>query len=256
LLCGQAPQTSDNSACRVYYAIEPLDQSVLKLLVSPAIPPGQAVFMSAGLRQLRDWDFPPKVTPWRERPSPEEVAKQRDEVSKAKSSGLTAASQGSPEAHELQPWSAKDWDDLEKWFGKEAPKRIPGLCVDPHKAGYVLAIGVIAEGSSGSSLTRASAHNEYNRSATSHQADASVGPNAATSSTLPHENNPTEFSGMNTAGDPSGSYTCTYLYRTTGAGQSPARRDTPDFYYCRSGGSMPRSVVTTLLKYLAKTDSP
>jgi hypothetical protein len=60
---------------------------------------------------------------------------------------------------------------------------------------------------------------------------------------------------MGTSSDSSvpGVHTCTFLYRKP-AGQS--RRQTPDYYYCRSHSIMPHSAITTMLKYFANLKRP
>jgi hypothetical protein len=259
----QAPAQarSAESGCRSYYTIEPLDQSVLRLLGAPAPPPQQELFVNLAYQQLRRWDFPDKVTPWSERPSPEELARRRDELRQPagskqgddKSKKSTTSGPAGVRPYELQPLPSKDWKDLEKWFAKEAPKRLPGTCVDHDKASYVLAIGIIS-GNDDRFLDNSSARNEYKQSTTVRQQDSAIGPNAATFSPGVREPNTQELSGMGSS--EAAANTCAYVYRTNGRplGQGGMRLDAPDYYYCKSGGIVPRSAVTTMLKYLGKTD--
>lgn len=234
--------------CKTHLALEPLDQSVLRLLGSGVAPANQSGFANASFRQLREWDFPSRVTPWSERPSAEELARRREELTNQPTSkaGKASLPPGISRPYDLQPLPPRDWDDLEKWFAKEAPKRVSGACVDHEKASYILAIGIISAGDSAGSMMTASRRNDYGQTLSARQQDASVGPNAGTPqgpAADSHELNSMGGEGSSRAG----SFTCTYVYRTSGV----TRRETPEYYYCRSGGTMPRSAVTAMLKYLA-----
>jgi hypothetical protein len=261
-----AQAAAGEGGCRSYYTIEPLDQSVLRLLGTPPGRPSQIVFASAAYQQLREWNFPGKVTRWSERPSPDELARRRDELGQPSSSARqgddqsrkspTPAPAGFSKPYELQPFSPKDWKDLEKWFVKEAPKKLPGVCVDRDQASYVLAIGIISDGNADRSLENSSTRNEYGQSTTVRQQDSGIGPNGPTFSPQLREPNPQELSGLGLSD--AAANTCAYVYRTNGKplGQGGLRQDAPDYYYCKSGGIVPRSAVTTMLKYLAQTDHP
>ena len=226
---------------------------------TPWVPANPALAADDRFRQLRDWDLPSKVTPWSERPSAADIARRRDEL--ARTSGRNnAASQAVSRAYELAPFARRDWQDLEKWFGKEGPKKLPGLCVDQERAGYVLALGLISDGSAGASLSGVADRTLYDQSVV--DKDSSIGPNAGTA-TLGGSNRPAqELSGMSNSARP-GVYTCAYLYRvnsdrvtgdrvTGDRVTGGARQATPDYYYCHAGDDMPKSAVTTMLKYLAK----
>ena len=249
-LMAQAP-AAKQSGCEMFYALQPIDASVLKLLGTPAVPSNPNLLTSPEYIQQRDWDFPSKVTPWSERPKPEEIARRREE--------LTGTSAGSESAksktnalpawtlwtYGLEPYAARDWNDLQKWFAKEAPKKIAGLCVDSQKADRILVVGVILLGYSGT-LDSTSARIQYGQ--TVPQPDANVGM-TATSPAVGAHRAPQELSGGSDSSRP-GTHTCVYLFRTRGAGG--ARMETPDDYYCHSSDDAPRAAVTAMLKHIAK----
>jgi hypothetical protein len=253
-----AQASAKQSGCELYYSLQPFDPSVLQLLGSPVAPSGRTLFTNPSYVQLRNWDFPSKVTPWPERPSPEEIEKRRQELiaassaaagSKGKSKNASAPEEFAWIAapYSLEPFSPKDWSELEKWFAKEGPKKIAGLCVNREQAGYVLAVGLVLDGSGDKSLESTSARIQYDQSTRS--ADTSVGPNSGTV-TVGGTNRPAqELSGMGNSSRP-GTHTCVYLFRTKEPGG--ARRETPDYYYCQSSDEVPRATITAMLKYLAK----
>jgi len=251
-----AQASTKQSGCEMFYALQPIDANVLKLLGAPAVPSNPNLLTSPEYIRQRDWDFPSKVTAWTERPKPEEIARQRDALvagsnpsaSKDKSKNApTAASGWALRTYGLEPFSSHDWNDLQKWFAKEAPKKIPGLCVDPANAAYVVVLGVIVLGTGDASLDSASARIQYDQS--TRQAESSVGPNSATA-TLGGSNRPAqELTGMSTSSRP-GTRTCVYLFRT--GGENSARMDAPDYYYCRSSDDAPRAALTAMLKHIAK----
>ncbi|MBZ5570939.1 MAG: hypothetical protein LAO09_03555 [Acidobacteriia bacterium] len=265
-VCGVAPaqqppppaQTTQDG-CKSYYTLELLDQSVLQLLGTPLAPSNQALFPSPSWQQLQEWDFPSKVTAWSERPGPEEVAKRRRELVAASTAGRgdksknTSAPPRVSRPYELLPFLEKDYRDLEKWLTKEGPKKLPGMCVDQGKAGYILAVGVIADRNGATSPDNAIAQSQYDQSLT-HQSDRSVGPNAATVSPSGGDRPADALSRLDAGSSRPGVYTCTYWYRTNGPGG--AHREAPDYYYCHSGDNIPKSVVTAMLKYLAKNHLP
>jgi len=241
----QTPVTPvGGNGCKAYYAVVPLDQNTLKILATPVLPPNATAFADSNVRQLRDWDLPPKVTAWRERPSPDELARRWNELNKTSKVG------GIPRPYGLQLMAAEDWKDLDKWFAKEAPKKLPGLCLGSERANYVLAVGIVSLGTADRSLASINARNEYQQTAVARQQDAAVGPNAATYSPGVREINGQELSGMS-GGDSSrpGAYTCAFWFRKS---QNGVRNETPDYYYCKADSVMPRSAATTMLKYLAK----
>ena len=241
----QAPAGHDG--CSAYFTIAPLDQNVMKLLGTPIVPANEGLAASSGFRQLRAWDFPSKVTPWSARPSRDELSRRWIELSQAARSVLIS------NPYDLQTSPPRDWNDFEKWFRKEAPRKLPGACVDSNKAMYVVVVGVILDGSANRSLGNSSARNEYKQSAMARQQDSSVGANAAT--VPPVVQNNQELSGMGSASDSSipGAHTCAFLYHKP-AGES--RLQTPDYYYCRSDSVMPRSAITSMLKYFANSKLP
>ncbi|MGA8150394.1 MAG: hypothetical protein WB952_05550 [Terriglobales bacterium] len=241
--------------CSARYALRPLDEDVLQLLGTPVMPSGQNPFTDTSFQQLREWDFPSKVTAWHDRPSPPEIARRRDQLlgrsssdSPQNSKHSAPAAPGQIGSYNLQPFSPKDWKDLEKWFAKDGPKKLPGMCVDQERASYVLAVGIILDGSVGTSLTSASNRIQYNAEVI-RQPDSSIGPNAATLTPGGTERPAGELSGISGSSG-TGLHTCAYLFDKIA--QSATQPEPPKYYYCRSGGDMPRATVTTMLKYLAK----
>ena len=253
--CGaQTPSTP--SGCKAYLKIAPLDEAAVKLLATPQLPPNPNAFAHPSFHQLIEWDLPSKVTPWRERPSADELARQWSEFDKKWTpAAKTPAPQDHSRPYGWRPLSPEQSKDLEKWFVKEAPKKLPGVCVDAAQANYILAVGIVSGGSPGSARLGASNPHEYEQISAVRRQDAPVGPNAGTYSPTAHESRPDELNGMGASGDPS-AHTCAFLYRTNGAATGGTRQPTPDYYYCHAAGELPRSAVTTMLKYLAKTGLP
>jgi hypothetical protein len=238
--------------CNAYIVVEPLPVDVVKLLSSPVVVPSPQGFADASARQLQEWDLPSKVTAWRERPSPDELAR-RWEESGRKSSGTTkGANQAlTHRPYVAQPLSPEQWKDVEKWFPNEGPKKLPGLCVDAGKATYRLEIGVISGGAFAPTRGSSNPH-EYEQMSQVRAQDNAVGPNAGTFNPTAHESRYDELNGLGGSGDPS-AHTCVYFYRRVGGSAPP---QPPDYYYCHSGSDMPKSVLTTMLKYLAKAGLP
>jgi hypothetical protein len=234
------------NGCKSYLALRPLPRGVLDLLGT--VPSSQSPFVSPALRQLRDWNFPGKVTPWHGRPDAQQIQKARQDAMKEVSRGgpVPAA-----KPYQLQPAAAGDWSALEKWFAKDGPKKLPGMCVDQEKPGYVLAVGVISQPVGDTALANAAAREQYNQSVIPQ--DSSIGQNAATV-TPGGENRPADQLAGLSGSDSSGGYTCAYLYRSAAPGGAP--QPTPELYYCHSGSGMPKSVITTVLKYVAKQGLP
>jgi hypothetical protein len=243
--------------CEVYFALQPIDRAALKKLATPIVPVNRTVFTDADIRQLQDWDLPSKVTAWRDRPSPEDLARQWDELNKKWSAGAQKkdksnndVSGGHAAPYDARSLPAKEWQDLEKWFGKNAPKKVSGLCVDPVKASYVLAVGIISGGASvlPNDPNRVGQYADY----ASKPLPESLGPNAAKVS--PYKTPHDEFTGSGMSDSLAGN-TCVYLYRTNGKSlaEGGIRQEAPDYYYCHAGGGISQSTVTTMLKYLAKS---
>jgi hypothetical protein len=257
---GQAPPSQAAAAqegCEFYFALQPIEPAAVKLLATPLAPANRTLFTDNSIRQLQDWDLPPKVTAWHDRPSPAELARQWEELNKQWSAGSqskdkskSTAPQGHPAPYRGGPLPAKDWQDLEKWVAKNGPKKLSGLCVDPAKATYVLAVGIIT-GGAGSGATDYNRVGEYTDYASKPQAD-SLGPNAGT--VAPFKTPQDEFTGTELSSG-KGGHTCVYLYRTNGKaiGAGGTRQEAPEYYYCHAGGGISQSTVTTMLKYLSKT---
>ena len=249
----QTALAQDN--CKARFAIQPLDPVVLRLLGSAVVPVNPNLSSSKAFVELRNWDFPSKVASWSARPSAEELARRKEElINPAGAAGKekkAATPLGVSVPYELLPMPPREWNDLEKWFAKEAPKKISGACVDRDKANYVIAIGVISDGGADSALMNSSRRNEYGQSASAQQQDAAVGPNAGTSAV--RAANSQEMNGMGDSnGSRPGTYTCSYFYRAPGE----IRQQIPYYYYCVSGEGVPRSAVGAMLKYVAGTSLP
>jgi hypothetical protein len=246
------------SGCELYYTLQPFDWGVLQLLGTPVAPSSRTLFTNPGYIQLRNWDFPSKVTPWPDRPSPQEIEKRKQELIAA--SSAAAGNKGKPKnasateewiaaPYTFEPFSAKDWSELEKWFAKEGPKKISGLCVNREQSGYVLAVGLILEGAAGGSSDSASARIQYDQS--TRAADTAVGPNSGTVTVGGSSRPAQELSGMGGNSSRPGTHTCVYLFRTKEPGG--ARSETPEDYYCQSSDEVPRATITAMLKYLARS---
>jgi hypothetical protein len=240
--------------CEFYVALQPLEPAAVKLLATPLAPVNRTLFVDNSIRQLQDWDLPSKVTAWRDRPGAEELARQWDELNKQWSAGSgnkdkskSSVPQGRPAPYRAGPLPEKDWQDLEKWLGKNGPKKLPGLCIDSAKATYMLVVGIIT-GGAGSTAADYNRVGEYTDYASKPQAD-SLGPNAG--AVAPFKTPQDEFTGAGISGVKGGN-TCVYLYRTNGKAIG-AREVAPEYYYCHAGGGISQSTVTTMLKYLSKT---
>jgi hypothetical protein len=258
----QSPSAASagQAGCEVYFTVQPIDLATLKLLSTPIAPVNRTVFADTAIRQLQAWDLPSKVTAWRERPSPQELARQWDELDNKYSSGShtkdkskDSVPRGHAAPYGAAPLPAREWQDFEKWFAKNAPKKLSGACVDSVKATYVVALGMVWGGAAvtTSDPNQSSAYNNY---ATKPQADA-LGPGAPKLSTYQTPSNELEVAGMTNGG--SGS-TCVYFYRTDGKGigEGGIRQATPEYYYCHEGSGISQSTVSTLLKFLAKSGLP
>jgi hypothetical protein len=240
----------NGGGCEIYYQLQPVDPTLLKLLGTPAVPTNSSLLSSPEYIQQRDWDFPSKVTPWSQRPKPEEIAQRREQL--AGTSAADAANQKSNAIpnwalwnYGLEPFTQHDWSDLQKWFAKELPKKVPGACVDPQKADHVLVVGVIVLGAGGP-VDSSGARIQYGQ--TVGQTETTVGPNSGISPAVGTHRASQE---LGTSGDSprKGAHACAYLFRATAAGA--ARIETPEDYYCRSSGEEPRAAISAILKYIA-----
>src|ERR1700685_4604655 len=96
-----AQASGKQSGCEIFYALQPVDANVLKLLGTPAVPSNPNLLTSPEYMQQRDWDFPSKVTPWSERPKPEEIARRREELA-----GTSAGSESAkPKNAAIPAWT-------------------------------------------------------------------------------------------------------------------------------------------------------
>jgi hypothetical protein len=247
---------SAQDGCKARFAIQPFDIDVLRVLGPAAAPMNPNLLSSKAFVELRNWNFPSKVTSWTARPSAEELTRRREELTNPATDAGNQTKKASMALavsvpYKLQSVPPRDWNNLEKWFAKEVPKKITGACVDRDKATYVIAIGVISDGTTDSSLMNSSRRNEYGQSASAQQQDAAVGPNAGMAQV--RAANSQEMNGMGgNGGARSGTYTCSYFYRAQGG----IREQTPAYYYCMSGEGVPRSAVSAMLKYIAGTNLP
>jgi hypothetical protein len=243
--------------CEAYFALQAIEPAAVKMLATPILPANRTVFTDASIKQLQDWDLPSKVTAWRDRPSAEELARQWDELNKKWSAGTqnkdkskSGATEGHAAPYSARALPAKEWQDLEKWFGKTAPKKVSGVCVDGGKATYVMAIGIVAGGAD-ASPSAANRVGDYTDYASKPRPD-SLGPNAGTVAS--HQTPNDEFTGSGTSNGAAGN-TCVYLYRTNdkALGAGGTRHAVPEYYYCHAGGGISQSTVSAMLKYLSKT---
>ena len=243
--------------CDVYFTLQPIDRTALKHLATPIIPANRTVFTAADIRQLQDWDLPSKVTAWSDRPSAEDLVRRWDELNKKWSAGAKKkdnskdnGSEGHAAPYDVHPLPTKDWQDLEKWFGKNAAKRLTGACVDSAKATYVLAVGIVSGGAnaSPSGYNRVGEYADY----ASKPQQEGHGPNSAT--VAPYKAPHDEFTGSGISNG-LGANTCVYLYRMNGTaiGAGGGRQEVPEYYYCHEGSGISQSTITTMLKYLSKT---
>jgi len=223
---------------------------VPKLLGTPTVPTDSNLFSSPEYIQQRDWDFPSKVTPWSQRPKPEEIARRREELA-----GTTAAEAAKSKGttipkwvlwnYGMEPFSQHDWKELQKWFAKELPKKVPGACADAQKSDRLLVIGTIVLGA-GVPVDPTAARVQYGQTVA--QMDTTVGPNSGISPAVGAHRASQE---LGTSGDSSRSdvHTCVYLFRTNSPGVTRAQM--PDEYYCRSSADEPRATISAMLKYIA-----
>jgi hypothetical protein len=246
--------------CKAYYTLAPLDQSVLALLGNPVVPLSQSAAANQTLREFRNWDFPAKVTAWQERPSAEELARRQKQLLETSTqnrgqSGAATLTVSTP--YYIRPMSSDTWRELEKWFAKNGPKKFPGMCVDRERAAYVLSVGVISDGSiAGNRQGSATNRLFYERSGMAREENSSLGRNAETipGSPAPRAD---EFSGLGESSSQQlvGAYTCAYVYRVDLVqGKKGTRRTVPEYYYCKADSVMPKTALTTMLKFLAKAN--
>lgn len=242
--------------CEIYFALQPIEPAALKLLATPLAPPNRTVFTDNSIRPLQEWDLPSKVIAWHDRPSQQDLARQWDELNKQWGTGAqnkdkskASVPQEHPAPYRASSLPGKDWQELEKWLGKNGPKKLSGLCIDSARATYVLAVGIISGGAI-SAPAESNRVGDYADYASKPRAD-SLGPNAGT--VAPYKTPQDEFTGAGISGGAGGN-TCVYLYRTNGKaiGAGGTRQETPDYYYCHAGSGISQSSVTTMLKYLSK----
>ena len=175
-----------------------------------------------------------------QRPKPEEIARRREELA-----GVQPRRRNARQARRIptwtlwnygiEPFTEHDWNDLQKWFAKEVPKKIPALCVDPQKADHALAVGVIVLGSGGP-VDSTGARIQYGQ--TVRPLDTTVGPNSGISPAVGTHRASQELSADSNSSR-TGAHTCVYLFRQVGR----SRLETPDDYYCRSSDDEPRAAL-------------
>jgi hypothetical protein len=252
------PANAQSPGCEFPIALQPLDPAVVNLLATPIAPANRTPFTDSSIRELQKWDLPSSVTAWKDRPSAQELARQWEELDKKWSAGKDKSKKDAPQSHPApyvaRPLSAREWQDLEKWFAKNAPKKLSGACVDSAKATYVFAAGIISGGvtvSSSGDPNRIQDYTGYSGKAQS----SDLGPGAGKK--LPSGAPSDEFSSAGIGDDPSAS-TCVYFFRTNGKplGDGGKRLETPDFFYCHQGSGIAQSTAGTMLKSLSKTGLP
>ncbi|MBZ5528089.1 MAG: hypothetical protein LAN71_09340 [Acidobacteriia bacterium] len=247
--------------CEFHLALQPLDPAVVNLLATPIAPANRNPFADSSIKELQNWDLPSSVTAWKDRPSAQELARQWEELDKKWSAGAQGkdkskkdAPQSHPAPYAAHALPARQWQDLEKWFAKNAPKRLSGVCVDSAKATYVFAVGIISGGVAISSSGDPNRIQDYAGHSGKPQS-SDLGPGAGRK--LPSGAPSDEFSSAG-LGDDDAASTCVYLFRTNGKplGEGGKRLETPDYFYCHQGSGIAQSTVGTMLKSLGKTGLP
>ena len=252
LLCVPAAGGQEAAGgCKAFVALAPLDAGVMKLLSTPAVPPPTMVFAAQETKKISQWDLPPKVAAWEERPAAAELARQWEELNRSWHGAKPGdASKSVPPAvyrpYELLSVSPRDWQELQKWMAKETAKQAPGACYDEQKATYVFVAGVVHDPAAASQYGNQTRMIGYSQTAGQPQAEG-VGPGGHSTSGTGHNSVTDEFAAVNGSSDPS-VYACVYLFR---ADAGAKRQGVPDFYYCHAASSL-RSSLTTMLKYIAK----
>jgi hypothetical protein len=250
----RAQAAAGAAACEVPIAVEPVDEGVMKLLSTPAVPIFQTTFTAASARPIKQWDLPGKVTAWQERPSAAEMSRRWDELGKSwYKTGVPAGAYRPYAALRVAP---KEWEELRQWIAKNGPKQLAGTCVAEAEknARYILVGGEIRDRSAGGggNATRDTQYSEYSGA----PRQDNIGANAGTVSPTAHQSTYDEMSGHGGAGD-AAVYACVFLYRMErqAGREEGVRSATPAYYYCRAESSLKFS-AGTMLKFLAKNGLP
>lgn len=246
--------------CEFHIALLPLDPAVVNLLATPVAPVQRNAFSDSDIKELQRWDLPSSVTAWKDRPAAQELARRWEELNKKWSGGKDKSKadasqpQAKPAPYAAQPLPERQWKDLEKWFAKNAPKKLSGACVNPAQATYIFAVGMISGGVAISSAGDPNRVQDYSGYSSKPQM-SDLGPGAGRKLPSGAPNDELSSSGMSE--DLSAS-TCVYLFRTNGKplGSGGLRLATPDYFYCHSGSGIAQSTTGTLFKFLSKSGLP
>jgi hypothetical protein len=257
LLCAGTARGQERptlEACRAYVALAPLDAGVMKLLSTPAMPPTTIVFASQDIRRINQWDFPPKVTAWEERPPATELAQEWEELNRSwhgVKPGDTAKNVAPAvyRPYELLNVSPRDWQELRKWMMKETGKQVPGACFDEGKATYLFLAGAVRDATAAAGGGNPLRTLQYSQTAGQPQSEGS-GPGSHPGNSAGHNSVADEFAAASSSNDPS-VYACAYLYPTQGTTRQPV----PEYYYCHAASSL-KSSLSTMLKFVSKQGLP
>ncbi|HUI39108.1 MAG TPA: hypothetical protein VLY22_00635 [Candidatus Nitrosotalea sp.] len=254
LACARAASGQEAGACKAYVTLAPVDAAVMNLLSTPAMPPATMVFAAQDTRKITQWDLPSKVTAWKDRPAAAELAREWEELNRewnGAKRGDTTKSVPPPvyRPYGLLSVAPRDWQDLEKWIGKETAKQAPGMCYDAQKATLAFLVGAVRDPTARSGDNNPTRTIGYAQTAGGQQSEG-VGPGAHTTPGTGHSAVGDEFAAGGGSSD-AAVYACVFVYRMQGA----TREAVPVSYYCHAASSL-KSSVTTMLKFVAKQGLP
>jgi len=255
LACAPAARGQEAAGgCKVIVALAPADAEVMKLLSTPAIPPPTMLFATQETRKISQWDLPPKVTAWKDRPPANELARQWEALNRSWHGAKPGDTSKPVPPAVLRPYdllsiSPRDWQELQKWMIKETAKQAHDYCYDEKNAAYLFVAAVIHDPTIGAREGNQTRTIGYSQTAGQPQSEG-VGPGAHSTSGTGHTSVGDEFAAVDGSSNPS-IYACVFLYRAQGA----ARQAVPDYYYCRAASSL-KSSLTTMLKFVAKQGVP
>jgi len=257
LLCvpaayGQEKPTLEG--CKEHVSLAPADAGVIGLLSTPAIPPPTMVFAAQDTKKINQWDLPPKVAAWKDRPAATELAHEWEDLNRAwhgAKPGDTTKTVTSAvyRPYELLNVAPRDWQDLQKWMTKEIAKQLPGACYDEQKANYVFVAGAVRDPTAATGNGNPGRTLQYSQTAGQPQGEG-LGPGGHPGNSTGHNSVTDEFAAGSSSNDPS-VYACVYLYRAQGS----ARQSVPVYYYCHAASSL-KSSLGTMLKYISKQGLP
>jgi len=250
LACAGAASGQEAGACKAYVTLAQVDAGVMNLLSTPAMPPPTMVFAAQDTRKITQWDLPPKVTAWKERPAAAELAHEWEELNREWNGAKRGDTTKSVPAPAYRPYglltvTPREWQDLEKWMGKETAKQAPGMCYTPEKASLVFVVGALRDPTARSGDNNPTRTIGYSQTAGQSQSEG-VGPGAHSTSGTGHNSVGDEFAAVNGSSDPA-VHACVFVYRMQGA----RREALPVYYYCHAASSL-KSSVTAMLKFVSK----